>query len=402
MTTLTYEQCVALLANIAAYHRQIQYFGHGELWEINGTPKRLPTYPVLWAVPTSTTVNENTVNHGFRLLVFDLVETGEGNEHHVLSDCQQILIDVIKVLRYSEQHFELVGDPVLEPFTERFADQVTGWSAVVEIEVSLMNTDCDVPIDEFITPAVVQGGIVLPSQGFSGYSGYSGFSGFSGTNGISGYSGSSGFSGFNGEAGASGFSGFSGTSGFSGVSGFSGTSGFSGASVTGASGTSGFSGRSGFSGFSGASSSRVVLTSNVANNNAVANTMADITGLTFTIPNSGDVYWFRMFVTYISAGAGNGSRWSVSANKSVNYHYQSEYSLTSTSKTFNTGLQAADLPAASNPGSASTGSNIAIVEGTITANAPTVTVVGRFASEGAGLAIIALANVSFIEYKQIA
>ena len=55
----------------------------------------------------------------------------------------------------------------------------------------------------------------------------------------------------------------------------------------------------------------VVLSSDVTNNNATANTMADVTGLSFSV-TSGEKYWFYANIQYTSAATGTGSRWSVS------------------------------------------------------------------------------------------
>lgn len=130
----------------------------------------------------------------------------------------------------------------------------------------------------------------------------------------------------------------------------------------------------------------VVLSSDVTNNNASANTMADVTGLSFSV-TSGEKYWFRATCQYTAAATATGSRWAMNGPTGT-WRYKSEYSLTTTTLTINEGLTAADTPAASNATSATTGSNIAIVEGFFepTANG---TVVVRFASEVSSSAIVA-------------
>lgn len=137
------------------------------------------------------------------------------------------------------------------------------------------------------------------------------------------------------------------------------------------------------------------ITSNVTNNNATPNTIADVTGLSFPVVN-GKRYGFRFQIVYTAAATGTGSRWSING-PTANVHYRSEYSLTKTSRTYNEGLTTYDAPAAANATSATTGSNIAVIEGTI---APTAdgTVIARFASEVGSSAVVALANVSYVEW----
>lgn len=142
----------------------------------------------------------------------------------------------------------------------------------------------------------------------------------------------------------------------------------------------------------------VVLGSDVTNNNAVANTIADVTGLSFSV-TSGKFYWFEFHIAYTSAATTTGSRWSISGPASPTYlTYASWYSLTSTTRTENNHLQAYDVPAASNATSAATGNNYARIEGIIRPSADG-TVIARFASEVANSAIVAKAG-SFLRYQQ--
>lgn len=143
---------------------------------------------------------------------------------------------------------------------------------------------------------------------------------------------------------------------------------------------------------SGGGISTVVLASDVINNNAVANTMQNVTGLSFTVI-SGRSYWFKFIIRYTAAATTTGSRWGVnaSAGTAAELSLTSEYSLTTTTTTRNALIQAFDSPAASNATSATTGNNMAIIEGHFVANA-NGTFIARFASEVANSAITAKAG----------
>lgn len=142
----------------------------------------------------------------------------------------------------------------------------------------------------------------------------------------------------------------------------------------------------------------VVLASDVTNNNASANTIADVTGLSFSV-TSGLTYWFRACVMYTAAATTTGSRWSINGPAITSLYYRSEYSLTTTSRTTNEGLSTYDVPAASNATSAATGSNVAIVEGVLTPSA-SGTLIVRFASEVSSSAIVAKAG-SILMWQQV-
>lgn len=148
----------------------------------------------------------------------------------------------------------------------------------------------------------------------------------------------------------------------------------------------------------------VTLAADVTSN-ASADTMADITGLSFPVV-SGRTYWFRFVIQYTSTVAANGSRWSINGPAATSMSYRSQYTLSSTSDTLNVGLAAYDLPAASNATSMTSTDgtklpgNTAMVEGYITPSADG-TVIGRFASELASANAIVAKAGSLLQWLQV-
>lgn len=149
----------------------------------------------------------------------------------------------------------------------------------------------------------------------------------------------------------------------------------------------------------GSGLSTVVLASDQTNNNGTANTIADVTGLSFSV-TANNLYYFDFHIVYTAAATTTGSRWSINGPASPTYlDYRSEYSLTTTTSTRNAMLQAFDSPAACNATSAATGNNWAQITGVIQPSA-SGTLVARFASEVSSSAIVAKAG-SFVLYQQI-
>lgn len=137
-----------------------------------------------------------------------------------------------------------------------------------------------------------------------------------------------------------------------------------------------------------------ILGSDQANSNAVANTLEDVTGLSFSVV-SGGVYHFKFYVIYTAAATTTGSRWTINGPAASNLIYMSEYSLAATTTTRNANNISYQLPAGSNASSSSLTGNLAIVEGMIIPSADG-TVQLQHASEVSGSAITAKAG-SFVE-----
>lgn len=146
--------------------------------------------------------------------------------------------------------------------------------------------------------------------------------------------------------------------------------------------------------------SAVILGSDVTNNNGTANTIQDVTGLSASFL-ANKMHYFKFVIWYTAAATTTGSRWAVtaSAGTAANLSMISEYSLTTTTSTRNANIQSFDSPAASNATSATTGNNMAILEGYFRPTAD-CTFIARFASEVASSAIVAKAG-SVLYYQQL-
>lgn len=145
----------------------------------------------------------------------------------------------------------------------------------------------------------------------------------------------------------------------------------------------------------------VVLGSDVTNNNATANTIADVTGLSFPVV-SGKIYWFRFVIDFTAAATTTGARFAVNGPTFSRLSYRTGLALAAAlgtdgeSTSFNV---AYDTPAGVTATSGNTGGNIATIEGFITPTADG-TVIARFASEVSSSAIVAKAG-SIVEYQQL-
>jgi hypothetical protein len=145
--------------------------------------------------------------------------------------------------------------------------------------------------------------------------------------------------------------------------------------------------------------STTILGTDVTNNNAVANTIADITGLSFSV-TSGKNYYFRFVIPYTSAATTTGARFSVSGAAATFLNYYVQFPNAATTNNTFTGNITFDSPANASTGTPIiTNPQIAVVEGIYKPSA-NGTLIGRFASEVAGSAIVAKAG-AIVYYKQL-
>lgn len=143
----------------------------------------------------------------------------------------------------------------------------------------------------------------------------------------------------------------------------------------------------------------LVLGSDVTNNNAAPNTIADVTGLSIPV-SSGVTYWFRFFIVYDAAATTTGSRWSLNGPSfsAGDLIFRTEHPAGSLSaRVFTDGLTAYDTPSDTVANSAATSGNIAVIDGVLKPSA-NGTLIARFASEVASSAITAKAGKSYVEW----
>jgi len=145
--------------------------------------------------------------------------------------------------------------------------------------------------------------------------------------------------------------------------------------------------------------STVILANDVINNDATLNTIADITGLSFSV-TSGKNYYFKFVIPYTSAATTTGARFSVNGPAITFLNFYVTFPNAATTTNTYTGLTAFDTPTAASTGTPITGNpQIAVIEGIFKPGA-NGTLIARFASEIANSAITAKAG-AIVYYKQL-
>jgi hypothetical protein len=133
----TLEQLYNLFRDIGAKHLFIQTTTVGDIFEVDLVET---TYPLMHVATNTATFSSGQIDHRFQVVVME-----------VLSDMLQVIGDVLSVLLNSDydtdytdfRHEIRVQENITcEPFTERFDNEVTGWTADVNIVVQFDAAAC--------------------------------------------------------------------------------------------------------------------------------------------------------------------------------------------------------------------------------------------------------------------
>ena len=155
----TYSNLIDKLKNIGSLHYQISTTTVGDIYRID--LEKNTKYPLFHINPVNVVTGRVGLTYNFQLFVMDLVDPGLENEQQVYSDVLQICVDLISIFRNSKWQSEddddinagiyfTEGDYTLEPFTERFDQDVTGWVFQIGIVVDNDFQSCDIPMTPLV------------------------------------------------------------------------------------------------------------------------------------------------------------------------------------------------------------------------------------------------------------
>jgi hypothetical protein len=116
----------------------------GDISDVNLNKQDI--FPLAHMIVNSVTVEENVLRFSLTILACDVVDqskdettdrfTGNDNEQDILNTQLAVLNRLIQRLRMGSLHtdmYQLDGNPSLEPFMDRFENQLAGWSASMDI-----------------------------------------------------------------------------------------------------------------------------------------------------------------------------------------------------------------------------------------------------------------------------
>ena len=149
---VTLNQVIKNLSSIASAHYQIKSFGNGSIQEF--ATSGVTNYPAMWVDYESSRVEGRAYVHVVRVYVADRLIKGKKNELDVLSDVQQVCLDIIAQAQNSAIYgWKLISDSVtLTLFSEpRFDDEDAGYYFDLVLKVPFDYDRCQIPFSAAIT-----------------------------------------------------------------------------------------------------------------------------------------------------------------------------------------------------------------------------------------------------------
>lgn len=143
---LTINQLAKQLEIIAIEHKQINSFFFGEFFQAFAQEEPA-TYPLMVATLLPGGMSEKSVNVSLVITICDkYLNDSPRSVQETHSDCLQILRDIDITLR--QERFEdlnIITQPTTEPFVERQADIIAGWSMTVNYQIFDKQDWCAIP-----------------------------------------------------------------------------------------------------------------------------------------------------------------------------------------------------------------------------------------------------------------
>ena len=166
---ITFRNVVGYLETIATKHYMLNSFHSGMMDEVDINKLGASDYAILYAEPGQAVIDQGVLTYNFTIYVMDMINdeidettgitaTGTRSKERVgrldtYSETLQILQDVLNEFKHSLVTASWVdGEVVLnlpvtaDPFTARFNNLLTGWSANLSVQVNNTNNLCIAPI----------------------------------------------------------------------------------------------------------------------------------------------------------------------------------------------------------------------------------------------------------------
>jgi len=160
---ITYKNIVDDFNTIATNHFLINSFHSGLLDEVDINKMDSSNFPILYIEPGNTNIDKGVLTYTFTVFTMNKIKEDLSNREQVWSEMLQIMQDVISEFRQNlsvqtandpGKKFSYIPNEVVlnlpinaEPFSVRFSNMLTGWSANFTMQVNNPNSLCDAPIE---------------------------------------------------------------------------------------------------------------------------------------------------------------------------------------------------------------------------------------------------------------
>jgi len=142
---MTLNQIIKTIQTKAESHKMVGKFAVGA--DFDFAVDEVKYYPIVWLVPNGFTFNTDTrlVSYQFALMVMDRTFESSSNTIEVLSDTAGIIIDIVTLLKRTDEDFEIQVSGTAEPFYDSRTDVVAGHVIDFTIDTAYLESYCDIP-----------------------------------------------------------------------------------------------------------------------------------------------------------------------------------------------------------------------------------------------------------------
>ena len=162
---ISYLQAVNVIRTFALNHLQINKFDFEFKEQMQNLATLNEAYPFLYVVPVGSDSITNVNEFDVEIYCVDRLQKDRTNVNYVISDCNQILNDLVLWLEEGQNDIEIVGTATQTPINNDLLDYVGGWVLRVRLQVEKIGL-CEIPFDgEQPTPPVCPSAFVQNSDG---------------------------------------------------------------------------------------------------------------------------------------------------------------------------------------------------------------------------------------------
>ena len=127
-------------------HLQVKKVGSDFKEQLYNFATKDEKYPLIFIAPIVAIPTENTNTISLEIYCLDIIQKDRANITVILSDCHQILVDLVNYFTFSSDYdFDILGQPSLNPLNNQLLDYAAGWVMTLDVDISNW-TDCQVPI----------------------------------------------------------------------------------------------------------------------------------------------------------------------------------------------------------------------------------------------------------------
>lgn len=149
---INYNTIIDYFSAYTANNQQLKRYGNGSLKDLESEISKSREFPLMWSnLDHIDYPSDNAKNFVFNILFMDVLNPEKDNEQDVWNDAILQAEDLIKWLNWNAQdNYQVLPQPTINTFTERFGDYVAGCNLKITIQVDAdLWNNCSIPVTNF-------------------------------------------------------------------------------------------------------------------------------------------------------------------------------------------------------------------------------------------------------------